>query len=184
MTTTAEANPTKFHALLLDQIRNEFNASHQYIAIAVYFDNADLPQLARHFYAQSVEERNHAMMIVQYFLDRDIQVELSGVDAPESRFDSPRQPIALALHQEKAVTEQIVRLARTARDEGDYLGEQFMQWFLREQVEEVSSMASLRTVAERAEGNMFELETFVAREYGSETGGREAGAPPVAGGAL
>ena len=72
-----ETAHSKFHALLRDQIRNEFNASHQYIATAVYFANVDLPQLAKHFYAQAVEERNHAMMIVQYFLDRDITVELN-----------------------------------------------------------------------------------------------------------
>ncbi|WP_269455339.1 ferritin-like domain-containing protein, partial [Rhodococcus sp. EPR-134] len=55
--TSGETHMTKFHALLRDQIRNEFNASHQYIATAVYFDNADLPQLAKHFYKQAVEER-------------------------------------------------------------------------------------------------------------------------------
>ena len=94
-----ETSHTKFHALLRDQIRNEFNASQQYIATAVYFANVDLPQLAKHFYAQSVEERNHAMMIVQYFLDRDITVELTGVDASKSVFTDPREAIALALAQ-------------------------------------------------------------------------------------
>ncbi len=121
MTTMGESRTTKFHSLLHDQIRNEFNASHQYIATAIFYDNADLPQLAKHFYAQAVEERNHAMMIVQYFLDRDIAVDLTGVDAAQSMFESAREPIALALEQEKAVTEQIVELARTAREEGDYL---------------------------------------------------------------
>lgn len=119
--TSTDAHKTKFHALLHDQIRNEFNASHQYIATAIYFDNADLPQLAKHFYKQAVEERNHAMMIVQYFLDRDISVELSGVDAAKGQFENAREPIALALTQEQTVTEQIVQLASTAREEGDYL---------------------------------------------------------------
>lgn len=183
MTIQDDANQTKFHALLHDQIRNEFNASHQYIAIAVYFDNADLPQLARHFYAQAVEERNHAMMIVQYFLDRDVEVELSGIDPARSHFASPREPIALALQQEKAVTEQIVQLVGTARDEGDYLGEQFMQWFLKEQVEEVASMSTLLTVADRAGTNLFDLEAFVAREMNTATG-ESVGAPTAAGGAL
>ncbi|MFD4294650.1 ferritin [Rhodococcus sp. NPDC058505] len=182
MPTPDDANQTKFHALLHEQIRNEFNASHQYIAIAVYFDNADLPQLAQHFYAQSVEERNHAMMIVQYFLDRDIEVALTGVDPAQSHFGAPREPIALALAQEKAVTEQIVALARTARDEGDYLGEQFMQWFLKEQVEEVATMNTLLTVADRAGTNLFDLEAFVAREMNGPDG--SVGAPPIAGGAI
>ncbi|MDV7353930.1 ferritin [Rhodococcus sp. NPDC019627] len=180
--TSVDAHKTKFHALLHDQIRNEFNASHQYTATAVYFDNADLPQLAKHFYKQAVEERNHAMMIIQYFLDRGINVELSGVDAAKGNFENAREPIALALTQEKTVTEQIVQLASTAREEGDYLGEQFMQWFLKEQVEEVASMTTLLAIADRAGANLFHLEDFVAREMSvvDDT----AGAPAAAGGAI
>ena len=180
--TSTDAHKTKFHALLHDQIRNEFNASHQYIATAIYFDNADLPQLAKHFYAQAVEERNHAMMIVQYFLDRDISVELSGVDAAKGQFENAREPIALALTQEQTVTEQIVQLASTAREEGDYLGEQFMQWFLKEQVEEVASMTTLLTIADRAGSNLFDLEEFVAREMSGVAD--TSGAPHAAGGSI
>lgn len=178
-----ETTHSKFHALLRDQVRNEFNASHQYIATAVYFANVDLPQLAKHFYAQAVEERNHAMMIIQYFLDRDITVELTGVDAAKTVFTDAREPIALALAQEETVTEQIVNLASTAREEGDYLGEQFMQWFLKEQVEEVASMKTLLNVADRAGHNLFDLEQFVAREYSNNVPS-DTGAPKAAGGAI
>ena len=182
MSAADDSPRTKFHALLHDQIRNEFNASHQYLATAVHFDNADLPQLAKHFYKQANEERNHAMMIIQYFLDRGIAVELTGVDPATSHFENAREPIALALAQEKAVTEQIVQLARTARDDGDYLGEQFMQWFLKEQVEEVARMTTLLTIADRAGANLFDLEDFVDREMSSVDDA--SGAPPVAGGKI
>ncbi|SEM05263.1 MULTISPECIES: ferritin [Rhodococcus] len=182
MSDSADTHRTKFHALLHDQIRNEFNASHQYIATAVFFDNADLPQLAKHFYSQAVEERNHAMMIVQYFLDRDMTVELSGVDASKSHFENTREPIALALKQEQVVTDQIIQLASTAREEGDYLGEQFMQWFLKEQVEEVASMTTLLAIADRAGNNLFHLEDFVAREMNVVKDA--SGAPPAAGGSI
>ncbi len=182
MSSHPESPRSKFHSLLHDQIRHEFNAEHQYIAIAVWFDNADLPQLAKRFYAQAVEERNHAMMIVQYFLDRDISVELAGIDGAKSRFENAREPIALALAQEKAVTDQIVQLASTAREEGDYLGEQFMQWFLKEQVEEVANMTTLLTITDRAGSNLFDLEDFIAREMSgvSDT----SGAPSTAGGTV
>jgi bacterioferritin B len=173
---------TKFHELLTDQVRSEFTAAQQYIAIAVHFDGADLPQLAKHFYGQAVEERNHAMMLVQYLLDRDVDVAIPGVDAVCNRFDTPRDALKLALDQERAVTEQISRLASVARDEGDYLGEQFMQWFLSEQVEEVSLMTTLVRVAERAGTNLFHLEEFVAREIA--TAATDLAAPKVAGGAL
>jgi ferritin len=178
--TVTGALDTKFHALLQDQIRNEFTASQQYIAIAVYFDGADLPQLAKHFYNQSLEERNHAMMLVQYLLDRDIEVEIPGVDTVCNQFDEPRDALVLALKQERTVTEQISRLAGVARDEGDYLGEQFMQWFLKEQVEEVASISTLVRIAERAGDNLFHLEDFVARELAAT--GADPSAPKAAGG--
>ena len=150
--------------------------------IAVYFDGADLPQLAKHFYRQSIEERNHAMMLVQYLLDRDVDVEISGVDPVRNAFEAPRDALVLALDQERTVTEQISRLASVARDEGDYLGEQFMQWFLKEQVEEVAQMTTLVRIADRAGANLFHLEDFVAREIGKAA--TDPAAPKAAGGAL
>jgi len=179
----ATHHETKFHKLLQEQIRSEFGASQQYIAIAVYFDGEDLPQLAKHFYAQSVEERNHAMMLVRYLLDRDIEVEIPGVDAVRNRFEGAVDALKLALAQERTVTEQVSRLASVAREEGDYLGEQFMQWFLKEQVEEVSTVTTLVRIAERAGQNLFNLEDFVAREM-TIGGGADPAAPTAAGGNL
>lgn len=173
---------TKFHALLQEQIYNEFTGAQQYVAIAVYFDGADLPQLAKHFYGQAVEERNHAMMLVQHLLDRDVRVEIPGAGAVRNQFDRPRDALALALDQERTVTEQVSRLTAVARDEGDLLGEQFMQWFLQEQIEEVALMTTLLRVADRAGTNLFDLENFVAREVGSAPAG--LGAPNAAGGHL
>jgi ferritin len=173
-------------ALLQEQVRNEFTASQQYVAVAVWFDDLDLPQLAAHFYRQSVEERNHAMMLVQYLLDRDVRVRIPGVDAVVNEFSSVQEPIKLALVQEQQVTAQIEALFRAARDESDALGEQFMLWFLKEQVEEVASMQTLLAVAERAGDNLFHLEDFVARETVGDAGagGTDTSAPAAAGGAL
>ncbi|WP_299557491.1 ferritin [uncultured Mycolicibacterium sp.] len=180
--TTADVLDTKFHALLREQIRNELGAAQQYIAIAVYFDGADLPQLAKLFYGQAVEERNHAMMLVQYLLDRDVEVEIPGVDPVRNQFADVREALSLALDQERTVTEQVTRLASVAREEGDYIGEQFMQWFLKEQVEEVARMTTLLRVAERAGTNLFHIEDFVAREMGASD--PDPAAPRAAGGAL
>lgn len=177
-----DAHKTKFHALLQEQVYHEFTNAQQYIAMAVYFDGADLRQLAKHFYSQAVEERNHAMMLVQYLLDRDVRVDIPGVDGVRNQFETARDALALALDQEKTVTEQVSRLAAAARDEGDYLGEQFMQWFLKEQVEEVALMTSLVRVADRAGANLFDLENFVAREIDSPRGVSDA--PAAAGGRL
>jgi ferritin len=172
---------SKFHRLLQEQVRHEFTSSQQYVALAVWFDRQDLPQLAKHFYRQSLEERNHAMMIVQYLLDNDIAPTIPGIDNVHTDFDQATDLVALALKQEKDVTEEVINLAKVARDEDDYMGEQFMQWFLKEQVEEVAQMKTLLNVMERAGGNLFDVENFLARESVGEAG-EDSLAPRAAGG--
>ena len=172
-----------YETLLQEQIRNEFTASQQYVAVAVWYDEQDLPRLASHFYKQSLEERNHAMMMVQYLLDKDIRPQIPSVGEVESDFKTALEPLELALAQEITVTQQIETLARTARDESDYIGEQFMQWFLKEQVEEVSTMKTLVNVANRAGENLFHLEDFLAREVGGDAAS-DPTAPVAAGGTI
>lgn len=182
--TTTKTNPrSKFFELLQTQVQNEFNASQQYIALAVWFDKEDMPQLAKHFYRQAVEERNHAMAIVQYLIDTDHHVEIPGVQQVRNDFSEPIDLIQLALDQEMDVKHDIETLAKTARSEDDYTSEQFMQWFLGEQVEEIAQMTTLLNIAKRAKGNVFEIERFLHQE-GVGGGGTETRMPPVAGGAL
>jgi bacterioferritin B len=168
---------------LNEQVGHEFAASQQYVAIAVHYDGLTLPRLAGHFYRQAVEERNHAMMIVQYLLDSDERVAIPGVEAPQTEFADVVEPVRLALEQEKRVTQQISDLAQLARTEGDLVGEQFLHWFLQEQREEVSSMAALLTVVERSRDNVMLIEDFLARETVGDAGA-DSGAPSAAGGAL
>ena len=168
---------------LNEQIGREFGASQQYVAIAVYYDAETLPQLAAHFYRQAVEERNHAMMIVQYLLDADEPVAIPGIEAPRTDFADRSRRSRSRSSRSARVTEQIVALAALAREEGDLVGEQFLHWFLEEQREEVSSMSALLRVVERARGNMLLVEEYLARAGGGE-GGPEAKAPAAAGGAL
>jgi bacterioferritin B len=174
----------EFTGALNEQVASEFAASQQYVAIAVSYDAQTLPQLAGHFYRQAVEERNHAMMIVQYLLDADVRVETPGVAAPESSFEDERAPVELALRQERTVTEQIVRLVQLAREENEHVGEQFLGWFLAEQREEVASMATLLSVIDRAgTENMLLVEDYLARVALGATEPTGA-APPAAGGTL
>ena len=169
-----------FHSLLQEQIRHEFTASQQYIAVAVHFDSNRLPQLAKRFYAQAAEGRGHALIMVQYLLDRDIPVEVGGLDEVRPSFDDVVDAVRFSLEMEKTVTEQITALSSSARESDDYLGEQFMQWFLHEQVEEVAAMTTLLTVSERAGGNTFDIEEYVARESPHVRAGAQA--PRIAGG--
>jgi ferritin len=173
----------RFVERLNEQIAQELAASQQYIANAVYFDAETLPRLAAFFYAQAVEERNHAMMMVRYLLDADEPVTIPGVAAPESQFADIVAPVALALEQEKRVSDQIAGLMAVAREESDYLSEQFVQWFLKEQVEEVSTMSALLTVVERSSDSPMSVEDYLVRERAA-TGTADPTAPPAAGGAL
>ena len=172
-----------FAAALNKQIANEFAASQQYIAAAVYYDSETLPQLAGFFYRQAVEERNHAMMMVQYLLDTNQDVEIPAVEAPERSFTDVVGPVSMALEQEKEVGGEINALFKLARDSGNYQAEQFLLWFVKEQVEEVASMTDLLAVVERAKDDPLHGEEYLAREGIGEDGDDPA-APPAAGGTL
>jgi bacterioferritin B len=169
-----------FAQKLNEQIANEFAAHQQYVACAVHYNAEALPQLARFFYRQALEERGHAMMMVQFLLDTGAEVTTPGVAAPSSRFADVVEPIALALAQEQRVSEQINALAATARETGDYSSEQFLQWFIKEQVEEIASMTDLLAVVRRNADVLENIEEYVAREGGAD--GSDASAPRAAGG--
>ena len=172
-----------FTERLTTQIANEFAAAQQYIAVAVYYDAEALPRLAAFFYAQALEERNHAMMMIQYLLDAGEDAPIPGVAEPRSGFTDMVEPVKIALEQERKVSDQIAELAGLARDGGDYQSEQFMQWFLKEQVEEVATMSDLLKVVERGRDNPLLVEEYLAREApGDES--EDPTAPAAAGGAV
>ena len=154
-----------FVSRLNEQIAHEFAAHQQYVACAVYYDAETLPQLARFFYRQAMEERDHAMMMVQYLIDADADVTIPGVAAPQTTFGDIVAPVALALDQEKRVSDQINELTRIAREAGDFTSEQFTQWFIKEQVEEVATMSDLLRVVERSKDDPMEVENYMAREH-------------------
>ncbi|MEA2374142.1 MAG: bacterioferritin [Thermoleophilaceae bacterium] len=170
-------------AALNEQIANEFAAAQQYVAIAVYYEGQTLPRLAGFFYAQALEERNHAMMMVRYLLDVGARVEIPAVEAPQLDFIDPVAPVALALEQERTVGDEINNLMKIAREDDDYASEQFVLWFVKEQVEEVASMSSLHDVSERSREQPQLAEEYLARE-GRADPGADPTAPAVAGGAL
>src|SRR3954467_6498676 len=169
----------EFVAQLNEQIAHEYAAHQQYVACAVYYDSQTLPQLARFFYRQALEERDHAMMMVQYLLDAGADAVVPGVAAPRATFAALVEPVALALDQERRVSEQINALAATARAEGDYTSEQFVQWFIKEQVEEVATMSDLLRVVERSRDDVMEVENFMAREHPGGAGGDPTAPTPA-----
>jgi ferritin len=165
------------------QIANEFAASQQYVAAAVHYEGETLPRLAAFFYAQALEERNHAMMMVQYLLDSGADPVIPGIEAPQTSFGDVVEPVALALEQERRVGEEINALMKAAREDVDFATEQFVQWFVKEQVEEVASMSDLLRVVERSRENPMLAEDFLAREN-LRAGDGDPTAPAAAGGAV
>ena len=154
----------RFVEQLNTQIGHEFAAHQQYVACAVYYEALTMPQMASFFYAQALEERDHAMMMVKYLIDSDAPVRIPGVRAPRVEFADLVAPVELALEQERQVAAQINELTRIAREESDFASEVFLQWFIKEQVEEVATMTDLLAVVTRSRGDLEDIEEYVARE--------------------
>ena len=122
------------------------------------------------------------MMMVQYLLDVHEEVRIPDIESKQTKFDDGVAPVKVALEQEERVGEEIYRLFELARETKDYRAEQFIQWFVKEQVEEVALMQDLLQVVERAKDNLLIAEDFIAREALGEDGADDPTAPPPAGG--
>jgi len=169
-----------FAAALNEQIANEFAAHQQYVAAAVYYDAATLPRLAAFFYRQALEEREHAMMMIRYLLDVGEEVRIPDIKAQQTSFADGSAPVRMALQQEQRVSDEIFALFELARELKDYRAEQFLQWFVKEQVEEVALMSDLLNVVERSRENLLLTEDYIVREKLGEEGA-DPTAPPAAG---
>jgi ferritin len=169
----------KMNAAINEQIGNEFGASLQYVAIAAHFACEGLAELAAYFYKQSEEERGHALRFVKYVVDAGGRVEIPAIPAPKATFKSAAEAVKLSLDQEKTVTEQISGLVESSMKESDYTTQNFLSWFVKEQLEEVSSMDNLLKVVQRAgENNLLYVEAFLAGHHGKLAAG---GAEPKTG---
>jgi len=147
------------------QIGSELGASNQYLIIASYFDNESLPELAGFFFRQSDEERMHAMKFLRYILDAGGRVEIPAVPAPPTEIQSAEAAVRMALDWEVEVTKQINNLMDLAIKENDHIAQDFLRWFVTEQLEEVSTMDELLSVVRRAgESQLLLVEDFLARK--------------------
>ncbi len=161
---------------LNQQIGNEFGASMQYVAIANYFVEETLPELAKFFYAQADEERMHAMKFVKFLLDAGAHPEIPQIAAPKHRFKSAEECAALSVKWEETVTEQIYALVEVAKKENHYAALRFLDWFITEQLEEVSSMSDLLAIIRRAgEQGLLHVEDYLVRQGGAAKSGEGDG---------
>lgn len=144
------------------QIGNEYGASLQYLSIAGYFQEQKLTLLSKLFFDQSDEEKEHALKFVHYVLDTQGKLEIPAVSEPKATFATAEEAVKAALTWEKEVTEQIKGLMDIATSENDYLAQNFLQWFIDEQLEEVNKMDQLLSVIQRAgEKNLLMVEAYL-----------------------
>ena len=156
------------NAALNRQVGNEFAASLQYISIAAHCSSEGLPVFSEHFHKQSLEERDHAMRFIKYILDAGAHVEIPAIPAPQAAFKTIESAVALSLDQEKQVTAQINELTELSIKESDHMTQTFLAWFLKEQLEEVSSMDNLLKMVQRSgEDRLLYVESYLNGKHGT-----------------
>lgn len=148
---------------LNDQIRSEFTASAQYVAIAAYFDQESLIELANFFYRQAEEEREHAMKFVHFLLEAGAKPTIPGIPELRNEFSSAAEAVEFARDQEIEVTNQINSLVNSAVAEDDHITNSFLRWFVDEQLEEVDTMSTLLQTIRHAGDSLLLVEDFVRR---------------------
>lgn len=154
----------KMNQALNRQVTNEFGASHTYLAMACSFHEMGLKVFAKRFSQQAEEERQHALKIMKYIEDVGGKIVLDGVAKPKTGYNSTLAIVEAAVEAERTVTGQVNELVALAETEKDYATRSFLQWFVDEQVEEVSSMLDLlQMVTMAGEKNLFYVESRLAQ---------------------
>jgi len=144
------------------QIGHEFGASLQYVSIAGHFDRQKLTLLAKLFFDQADEEKQHALKFVRYVLDTQGELKIPSIPAPVSNFASAEAAVESALKWEREVTGQIKSLMNLAVSQTDYLAQGFLQTFVDEQLEEVKKMDRLLSVIRQSgERNLLMVEAYL-----------------------
>lgn len=126
----------KIFKSLNEQIKMEFYSSFIYLSIASYFENIPLEGFSKWFRKQANEEHEHGMKIYEYLLDRNVHVDLQDIPKPPVKFHSVEEAFQLALDHERKVTHSIHHLYELAWQEKDHPTHVFLQWYIKEQVEE------------------------------------------------
>ena len=150
-------------AAINEEIGLEFFASNQYIAMAAYFDGLALKKLSGMFLKQGDEERGHGLKFIKYLMDTGGDVQIPAVKAPQATFASVEEAVRVSLDWELEVTRRCNALMALAIDQKDYAAQDFLRWFVTEQVEEVQTMENLLKVVKSAgERNLIMIEAYLS----------------------
>ena len=148
--------------LMNAQVSNELGASNQYVQIASYFDGEGFSKLAKFFYDQAEEEREHAMKFVHYLMDVGAELHIAAIPATKTEIGSAEKAFEMSMGWEQEVTSQIHAMMDLAIQEKDYASQAFLQWFVTEQVEEISTMENMLQIVRKAgEKNLLMVEAYL-----------------------
>jgi bacterioferritin B len=148
-----------------EEIGLELFASNQYLNMAAYLESLPLKKLAAMFEKQAEEERTHALKYVKYLNDVGGTVEIPAIDAPKATFKSVEELIQASLDWEIVVTNRINAMMTLAVEQKDYAAQDFLRWFVTEQVEEVSTMDNLLKIVKAAgERSLIVVEAYLAHQ--------------------
>jgi len=126
-----------------DQINAELYSSYMYAAMAMYFEDEDMSGAAGWMMAQAREEMVHAEKFMNYVNERGGRVILEAIEKPPVEWDSVLAAFEAALEHERKVSSLIGDLVTLARKENDHMTDNFLQWYVAEQVEEEASAAEV-----------------------------------------
>ncbi len=139
---------TKLNDAINKQIGEELKASNAYANMAAYFDSLGLLKLSARFFEQSEEEREHAMKFLHYLLEVGGDVAVPAIPAVPTKFEGIKGAFEMAMHWEQEVTGLINDLMDMAIEEKDYATQDFLRWYVTEQVEEEANMSHFLTLAD------------------------------------
>ncbi len=135
----------KVKNVLNEQINKEFYSAYLYLAMSAYFYDEGLYGFANWTKVQAREEVDHGMIIFDYIIDRDATVELKPINVPDIDYKSPLMAFEKILEHERYVTSLIESIANLSMDECDLATRNFINWYLREQVEEEKNASDIIT---------------------------------------
>lgn len=133
----------KVAKLLNAQITKEFYSAYLYLHFANFYVERGLNGFANWYQVQAQEERDHAMLFLQYLQNNDASVTLEAIDKPAAELKDNKDPLKAALAHEQYVTESIHAIYEAAALAKDYRTMQFLDWFVKEQGEEEANASDL-----------------------------------------
>lgn len=128
---------------LNDQVRKEFDAAYLYLAMSAWLAERNFDGMARWMRLQADEERNHAMKLFDWVLDRGGSVHLGPVSEPSTKWKTVVDVFVAAQKHEQAVSASIHALYVRAGNAKDWATQTMLQWFLTEQVEEEKTSTAI-----------------------------------------